>query len=92
MLQKRKQGGNIMLGGIVFQLVAIVAYVILASEFLLRYYHDSPVRYSYSATVTDKDGNAAKVAGEEGRRGKVDRKMKMMLLGMVGMTVCLFIR
>lgn len=81
-----------MLGGIVFQLVAIVAYVILASEFLLRYYHDSPVRYSYSTTVTDKDGKAAKVTGEEGRRGRVDRKMKMMLLGMVGMTVCLFIR
>lgn len=84
-----------MLGGIVFQLVAIVAYVLLASEFLFRYFHDSPVRFS--TTVTDRNGKAATVMGEGGRvgravRGRVDRKMKMMLLGMVGMTVCLFIR
>lgn len=84
-----------MLGGIVFQLVAIIAYVLLASEFLFRYYRDSPVRYS--TTVTDEDGNKKKVMGEDGRigrgeRGEVDGRMKMMLVGMGVMTLCLFIR
>ncbi|THH14780.1 hypothetical protein EW146_g5597 [Bondarzewia mesenterica] len=38
-----KNGGHIMLGGIVFQLAAIVAYSLLAAEFFMRYAHDAPV-------------------------------------------------
>ncbi|TCD61834.1 hypothetical protein EIP91_007853 [Steccherinum ochraceum] len=37
-------GGNIMLGGIVFQLVALVIFIILASEFYIRYIYDRPCR------------------------------------------------
>ncbi|KAJ6536390.1 RTA1 like protein-domain-containing protein [Mycena capillaripes] len=36
-------GGHIMLGGIMFQLVAILAYVCLASEFLFRYTTERPI-------------------------------------------------
>ncbi|KAI0310094.1 RTA1 like protein, partial [Amylostereum chailletii] len=36
-------GGNIMLGGIIFQLVAIICYATLASEFLFRYIKDRPI-------------------------------------------------
>ncbi|KAI0061919.1 RTA1-domain-containing protein [Artomyces pyxidatus] len=67
-------GGRVMLGGIIFQLIAIVFYVALASEFLFRYIKDSPIR-SY-----------------EGARGKTDKRMKLLLLGMSIMTVFIFIR
>ncbi|TFK87668.1 RTA1-domain-containing protein [Polyporus arcularius HHB13444] len=42
-------GGHIMLGGIVFQLVAFCIYLALAAEFLLRYHKDKPVRLASSA-------------------------------------------
>lgn len=37
-------GGNIMLGGIAFQMAAITIYIILASEFVIRFLCDKPVR------------------------------------------------
>ncbi|KAI0710518.1 RTA1-domain-containing protein [Earliella scabrosa] len=43
-------GGHIMLGGIVFQLVAVCIYLCLAVEFLLRYHRDRPVRRVSYAT------------------------------------------
>ncbi|KAJ7238139.1 RTA1-like protein [Mycena haematopus] len=39
-------GANIMLAGIVFQFVAIIAYSSLAGDFLRRYHNDSPLRGS----------------------------------------------
>ncbi|KAI0078295.1 RTA1-domain-containing protein [Panus rudis PR-1116 ss-1] len=38
------QGGNVMLGGIAFQLVAVVMYMVLASEFVLRFLYNRPLR------------------------------------------------
>ncbi|KAI0057294.1 RTA1-like protein [Artomyces pyxidatus] len=70
-------GGNIMLGGIVFQLAAIVVYVALALEFLLRYIHDQPVRTRDLVPT---------------RRGRTDTRMKLMLFGMTLMTIFIFIR
>jgi hypothetical protein len=39
-----EKGGKIMLGGIAFQLAAIIIYVFLASEFFARWALDKPVR------------------------------------------------
>ncbi|KAK0199678.1 hypothetical protein DFS33DRAFT_1278159 [Desarmillaria ectypa] len=36
-------GGNIMLGGIVFQLAVITVYVLSAADFLVRYIKDIPI-------------------------------------------------
>jgi hypothetical protein len=55
------QGGNIMLGGVVFQLVAIAAYVALAPEFLWRYFTDRPLRVALSPLVRD-DAPSEKLA------------------------------
>lgn len=38
------QGGNIMLGGIVFQLFSMSLFVILASEYAYRFVHKKPLR------------------------------------------------
>ncbi|KAI0057328.1 RTA1-domain-containing protein [Artomyces pyxidatus] len=70
-------GGNIMLGGIVFQLAAIVVYVALALEFLLRYTRNQPIH----------DRNLVLE-----RRRRTDIRMKLMLLGMCLMTIFIFIR
>ncbi|KAI0327744.1 RTA1-domain-containing protein [Cubamyces sp. BRFM 1775] len=40
--QDPNPGGNIMLGGIAFQLAAVSIYLVLATEFLLRYHYDKP--------------------------------------------------
>ncbi|KZV75700.1 RTA1-like protein [Peniophora sp. CONT] len=73
------KGGNIMLGGIVFQLVAIVAYSVLAAEFIFRYIIDKPVAgHEYADTSS--------------RRVKTPLRMKLMLFGMALMTVLIFIR
>lgn len=73
------KGGNIMLGGIVFQLVAIVAYSILAAEFLIRYIVDKPIA-------------GHELADTNSRRVRTPLKMKLLLFGMGFMTVLIFIR
>ncbi|KIJ45153.1 hypothetical protein M422DRAFT_46958 [Sphaerobolus stellatus SS14] len=42
--QDPNPGGHIMLGGIFFQMAALVFYMILAAEFLTRYNLDKPIR------------------------------------------------
>ncbi|KAI0263773.1 RTA1 like protein-domain-containing protein [Gloeopeniophorella convolvens] len=69
-------GGNIALGGIVFQLVAIIVYSALAAEFLTRYIRDRPMRYARVGAAP---------------RGSTDRLMKRMLYAMSLMTVFILI-
>ncbi|KAI0048955.1 RTA1-domain-containing protein [Auriscalpium vulgare] len=70
-------GGHIMLGGIIFQLVAIICYAALAAEFLLRYVQDKPF----------KRRNAP-----DQPRGRTDKHMKILLGGMSLMTFFILIR
>ncbi|KAJ7307814.1 RTA1 like protein-domain-containing protein, partial [Mycena albidolilacea] len=42
--QLSSQGAHIMLGGIIFQFASMVAYCVLATEFLARYARDRPLR------------------------------------------------
>ncbi|TFY75758.1 hypothetical protein EWM64_g8254 [Hericium alpestre] len=75
------KGGNIMLGGIVFQLAAIIAYVALAAEFLTRYWTNKPVHRN--GEIVDK---------ESGEKPHMQPRMKLMIFGMVFMTTLFFIR
>ncbi|KAI0321512.1 RTA1-domain-containing protein [Amylostereum chailletii] len=70
-------GGNIMLGGIVFQLVAIICYVALAAEFLFRYINDRPI---------------GRRNNHFDSRVPTTQRMKLMLAGMTLMTIFIFIR
>ncbi|KAJ7823783.1 RTA1 like protein-domain-containing protein [Mycena olivaceomarginata] len=73
------KGGNVMLGGIIFQMVTITAYVLCAGEFLLRYLKNRPFaldRSSVSVTSTPPLG----------------RNMKVLICALVFNTTCLFIR
>jgi len=72
-------GGNIMLGGIVLQLVVLALYTALATEFLIRFNADRPRRYIRESGVSHP-------------RGTVDKPMKYMLSAMAVMVILLVIR
>ncbi|KAG2139842.1 RTA1 like protein-domain-containing protein [Suillus bovinus] len=73
-------GANIMLGGIAAQLFAIVLYVALASETLLRLRYDMPFRYVEQPRMLEKGQRA------------VSKKLRLMIYGMAFCTLCIFIR
>jgi len=64
------------LGGIVFQLVSLIVYVICATEFFLRFFKDKPIRKALN-------GQPKEV---------VNPRMMMMIRALIFSTVCLFIR
>ncbi|KAJ8456941.1 hypothetical protein ONZ51_g11824 [Trametes cubensis] len=70
-------GGHIMLAGVSFQLAALVIYVILASEFLLRYAYDHPFKRRSQTPL---------------RVDRVDKKTKLIIFGLGIEAVFLFIR
>ncbi|KAJ7195980.1 RTA1-domain-containing protein [Mycena rebaudengoi] len=49
-LAAANRGANVMFGGIIFQLVAIIVYSALAGDYFRRYLTDSPARTSVSST------------------------------------------
>ncbi|KAF9049274.1 RTA1-domain-containing protein, partial [Hymenopellis radicata] len=75
-LNRVNLGANIMLGGIILQLVIIVLYSILSAEFLWRY-----SIADLQTTLTNADF-----------RGKMDVRIKNMLAGLFFNILCLVIR
>ncbi|KAG8902272.1 hypothetical protein FRB99_004691 [Tulasnella sp. 403] len=73
-------GGRIMLGGIVFQLVAITMFAVTAVEFFVRWGYNKPV--------------PSKMAGEPtpSQRPPMSRDIKYMTFGMTLATIFLYIR
>ncbi|TFK34997.1 RTA1-domain-containing protein [Crucibulum laeve] len=76
-------GGNIMLGGIIFQMVTITLYVFLAAEFYFRFLTDDPFEEKVMKSLDATPGLT---------RGKMDKGLKMMSAALCFNTVCLFIR
>ncbi|KAF9479945.1 RTA1 like protein, partial [Pholiota conissans] len=74
------QGGNIMLGGIAFQLLVITIYALCAMEFYVRYARDWPVRKS----PINKENEAIPQP--------MTNKISWMTAALVFSTTCLFIR
>ncbi|EJD05484.1 RTA1-domain-containing protein [Fomitiporia mediterranea MF3/22] len=72
-------GAHIMLIGIVLQMVAITFFVLLASEFFIRYYTRRPIRLRSYLAVDPSNR-------------RIDRKMQLMIMGLGFTTVCIFIR
>ncbi|KAF7375754.1 RTA1-like protein [Mycena sanguinolenta] len=69
-------GGHIMLGGIIFQLVAIIAYSFLATEFIVRY-------------ITE---NAFSGGDDASARGELTLRLKVLLSALGVNTFCLVVR
>ena len=71
-------GIHIALGGIIFQLVAIIAYISLTSEFLVRYYLNKPFSCREDTFV--------------GTSSALDSKTEQMIFGVYFSSLCMFIR
>ncbi|KAK0474736.1 RTA1-like protein [Armillaria luteobubalina] len=86
-LPAANKGGNIMLGGIVFQLVVITVYVICAAEFLVRYVKDRPLA---SRTANSQVDVASMKPAYS--RGVMSGKSLLMLGSLALSTIFLYIR
>ncbi|KAJ7148044.1 RTA1 like protein-domain-containing protein [Mycena crocata] len=89
-----ERGGHIMLFGIVFQMITISVYILLASEFFLRYFTDSPIggkAAAYHSLGSTTSLNRNSQISNRGR-GKLDRNLKFMIAALVFNTTCLLIR
>ncbi|RPD77189.1 RTA1-domain-containing protein [Lentinus tigrinus ALCF2SS1-7] len=71
-------GGHIMLAGVSFQLASLFVYVVLASEFLLRYAYDHPFKRTVKSPGM--------------RHRSMDLKTKLMLFALGLEAIFLFIR
>ncbi|KAF7332793.1 putative RTA1-like protein [Mycena kentingensis (nom. inval.)] len=80
-LRDPERGGNIMLGGIVFQLATISAYALCAGEFLLRFLRNQPLRPSAPSSHTLASTPKT-----------LTRRLQVLLAAMVFTTTCLLIR
>ncbi|EGN94128.1 hypothetical protein SERLA73DRAFT_188718 [Serpula lacrymans var. lacrymans S7.3] len=79
--QSPNNGGNIMLGGIVAQMISITVYVACAGEFFLRYFSDSPLRRVFPVDSPNNAGGNV-----------IDPNMKLMIMALIFETTCIFIR
>ncbi|KAJ7648938.1 RTA1 like protein-domain-containing protein [Mycena polygramma] len=77
-------GAHIMLVGILFQMVTISVYILLAAEFFIRFFMDKPL--SRKVTAYHAVGTA------RGGRGPLDPKLRVMIGALAFNTVCLLIR
>ncbi|KAJ7912096.1 RTA1 like protein-domain-containing protein [Mycena leptocephala] len=78
-----EHGAHIMLGGIIFQMVTISVYILLASEFFLRFFTDKPL-----------GGRSAAYHSLDTPRGRthIEGKLRIMIGALAFNTVCLLIR
>ncbi|KAF7300731.1 putative RTA1-like protein [Mycena kentingensis (nom. inval.)] len=77
-----RHGGNIMLIGISFQMAVLTVYILLASEFMIRYFLDAPVR---------SDAVRYHTISTNGR-GRLTPKLRTLLGALGYNTTCLLIR
>ncbi|KAK0462227.1 RTA1 like protein-domain-containing protein [Armillaria novae-zelandiae] len=85
------RGGNIMLGGIIFQMVVITCYAILAAEFFFRYIKNQPV-YSRIGSRATRQSEVTLASNEQYFRGDLSPKIKLMAIALSFNTLCLYIR
>ncbi|KAJ7615566.1 RTA1-domain-containing protein [Roridomyces roridus] len=78
-------GAHIMLGGIIFQMVTISIYILLATEFFVRYFWDWPLR-------GDAAYHSLALNAKRSGRGELDSKLRVMVGALAFNTVCLLIR
>ena len=73
-----EKGGRIMLGGIIFQMLAITIYMGLALDFLYRFWHDKPYKGRHDVPPPG--------------RHQLNRKIKYMLLGSALSSLMIYVR
>jgi len=75
-------GGNIMLGGIIFQLVSLILFICIATETLVRFWKDLP---AHEETIRSSDSTLTVKA-------KMGHRITLLLYALSFITTCIFIR
>ncbi|KAK7690653.1 hypothetical protein QCA50_005752 [Cerrena zonata] len=78
-------GGKIMLGGIIFQLVSLILFICLASEYMFRYVNDRPFDRPLATSSAD-------TYLDKSTRSEWDAKVKLLVGGLSFICVFIFIR
>ncbi|KAJ3488236.1 hypothetical protein NLI96_g2982 [Meripilus lineatus] len=79
-------GSKIMLGGILFQLISLIAFITLAAEYLWRYSQDRTVR-RHRKTLESTESQTTLTY-----RFEWDTKIKLFICGLTFITTCILIR
>jgi len=89
-----ESGGHIMLAGIAIQMVAIIIYAGLASEFLYRISFQRPISGRVLATTSPADSmiDAKEDTSTPRTRPRLEKNYKLMLVSLSFSTLCIFIR
>ncbi|TDL28650.1 RTA1 like protein [Rickenella mellea] len=92
-----RPGGRIMLGGIVFQLMALITYNVLGAEFLWRFCTDRPIeeRLTNSSPPSRASSTSNGSPGGNGEKRKfnqLSKSLQVLICGVVFSNTCIFIR
>ncbi|RDX55812.1 RTA1-domain-containing protein, partial [Lentinus brumalis] len=83
------EGSNIMLAGIVFQLISLTVFCVLSGEYLMRYHKEIPGK---SVALLGNSSSETIVASGDWMREPMSKEMKLLILGLLFETLFLYIR
>ncbi|KAJ6555729.1 RTA-like protein [Mycena sp. CBHHK59/15] len=84
--QSLEHGAHIMLGGVIFQMVTISIYILLASEFSLRYFTNRPL------DAKDVAYHSLNSSNTRCGHGQLNRPLRIMIGALAFNNACLLIR
>jgi hypothetical protein len=79
------------LGGIVFQMVAITLYTLLAMEFLVRFIQDKPI-HPVEPKPLPSPSDSEKGLTAPAQRHQIQGKLRQLVIGLCISTIAVFIR
>ncbi|KAI0724598.1 RTA1 like protein-domain-containing protein [Cerioporus squamosus] len=83
-----KLGSNIMLAGIVFQLVSLTVFCMLATEYCIRYQKDTP----WKSTALLGNSSSETIASGDWMRQPLSEEIRLLVLGLFFEALFLYIR
>ncbi|TCD62118.1 hypothetical protein EIP91_007455 [Steccherinum ochraceum] len=94
---KSKLGGTIMLVGIIFQLISIIAFITLALEFYVRFFNDLPFRRAVAPVPIARGTHTSELRQHQpsdraGTKRNWTWRLKALTAGMTLIMTCIFIR
>ncbi|TDL17127.1 RTA1-domain-containing protein [Rickenella mellea] len=86
-----RPGGRVMLYGIIFQLVALIAYNALGAEFFWRFYFDRPTRSRLNSLPPSQASSTSDISPKQDIN-RLSKRMQVLICGIVFSNTCIFIR
>ncbi|TDL16654.1 hypothetical protein BD410DRAFT_777008 [Rickenella mellea] len=93
-----RPGADMMLGGIILQLVALITFNILGAEFLWRFYNEKPLKEAPSVTYSRSSSTSnVSLKHSNVEKGNLNliyspKRLQALIIGVVISNICLIIR